>query len=214
MRLRCLQRGCFCASRLMRRSSPPLVPARQWAFFAAAALHILLMLVEISLTMAVVAQLFCVPPDGDISGGSDHGGGGRGGGGGAAQPGGAPAISSLFVVGECSFASLVLYFALPPLAGLLSPLLGLLAVAGGSSRALRTYASWNYLSGCASCAVALALIVADARQLGMQSAAEPFMLLLVKVLAAREYPRRAPGAAYAPARVAPRHPRLLRLEED
>ena len=179
------QRGCFCASRLMRRSSPPLAPARRWAFFAVAGLHILLMLVEISLTMVIVAQLFCVPPDSDISG---AGGAGSRGAGGASQSGGAPALSSLFVVGECSFASLVLFLALPPLAGLLSPLLGLLAVAGGSSRALRTYAAWNHLSGAATCAVALALIVADARQLGQQSAVEPCVLLLAKVLAAQCVP--------------------------
>jgi hypothetical protein len=177
------QRGCFCASRIMRRSSPPLAPSRRWAFFAAAGLHIVLMLVEISLTMVIVAQLFCVPPDSDISGA-----GSRGGAGSASQSGGAPALSSLFVVGECSFASLVLFLALPPLAGLLSPLLGLLAVAGGSSRALRTYAAWNHLSGAATCAVALALIVADARQLGQQSAVEPCVLLLAKVLAAQCVP--------------------------
>jgi hypothetical protein len=177
------QRGCFCASRIMRRSSPPLAPSRRWAFFAAAGLHIVLMLVEISLTMVIVAQLFCVPPDSDISGA-----GSRGGAGSASQSGGAPALSSLFVVGECSFASLVLFLALPPLAGLLSPLLGLLAVAGGSSRALRTYAAWNHLSGAAICAVALALIAADARQLGLQSAVEPCVLLLAKVLAAQCVP--------------------------
>ena len=46
----------------------------------------------------------------------------------------------------------------------------------------------NGTAGLVSCSVALALIVADARQLGLQSAVEPFCLLLVKVLAAQCVP--------------------------
>jgi hypothetical protein len=144
------------------------------------------MLVELSVAMAIIAQLFCIQPEAEVSAQVV-----------AAARAPAPAAeralwlarsaSSFLVVGDCSVLSLSAYLLLPPLACVLAPLLGIAAVALGSSRGLRIYAGWNQAS-LASVAVALALLVANARQVGAQSAVEPCVVLAAKLLSAQLVP--------------------------
>jgi hypothetical protein len=179
----CLSRFAFLFCRLLRRSAPP-VPARRalLLYYLVAGLHILLMLLEVSLTIVLIAQLWCIEPAADIGDVDAEGSGGGGGGGsGAFGPG------NLLVVGECSFFALVVYLAAPPLTCLLPSLLGLFAVSLGSARGLRMYAAWNGFS-IWSTLVAVTVVLANLTQLGADTLTIPFLLLGIKIFAAQLVP--------------------------
>jgi hypothetical protein len=104
------------------------------------------------------------------------------GGGGGASGGGSFALPE-----QCSFFALLLYLLLPPLACVLPPLAGLVALALQSPRAMRLYAIWNGASlWCTS--VALAVIIAYLQLLGWDALFIPFGLLAAKLLSAQLVP--------------------------
>ncbi len=152
------------------------------------------MLLEVSMTMVLVAQLWCIEPASDISNGNDDSGGGGGGApsftgeeGDGGDGGGPLGIIDLLVVGECSFSALVVYLAAPPLTCVLPALLGLVAVASGSSRGLRTYAAWNGFSIWTTL-VGLIVVIFNLQQLGASTLILPFVLLFIKFVVSQLVP--------------------------
>lgn len=193
----CFSRSLFVLGRVMQRTSLPPAPGRRIGYAVTAAVHILLLLAELALTLVLVSELWCVEPP-DEAGGALHA---------AAAAARSLAAASLadsavpslppelpaapIPVGpkaiSCDYVPVSIYLTVPPGAFALPSFFGLLAVAGQSARGLRIYASWNGASVW-STAVALALVAVNIRVLGPQLLAYPLALLALKALSAQCVP--------------------------
>lgn len=180
----CFSRSLFVLGRAMQRTSLPPAPGRRIGYGLTAAVHILLLLAELALTLVLVSELWCVEPP-DEAGGALH----------AAAPMLPPVVPQMPIAPQpvgpkatsCDYVPVSIYLTVPPGAFALPSFFGLLAVAGQSARGLRIYASWNGASVW-STAVALALVAANIRVLGAQLLAYPLALLALKALSAQCVP--------------------------
>jgi len=170
-----LTRFAFLTRRVMCRRASPVAAAYTWRASVLLTLHMALLLIDVALSIIMVAQLTCVEGSADVGGGP-----------GTLLPE-VPSSAALFVVGECSYFAVTLYLAVPPLAALLAPLAGLFAVAAQSATALRAYAAWN-ASSLLTSVVGLALVSLNLEALGPPVLFAPLGLIVLKLAAAQLLP--------------------------
>ena len=177
-----IRRLMLASTRILVRTGAPLPAAATDSLVAATvALHLFLVLLDLTLTVGMVSELFCVEPAADVVVSSMNSFRRL-----VALPQQVLRASNL-ITDKCNYVPVALYVSLPPLGLALPQLYGLVAVAMQNPKALRRYVVWNSTS-IVSCIVAFILVAVNINVLNAQLLILPLGLLACKVVAAQCVP--------------------------
>lgn len=163
-----LRSGCARSSGAFGTTGSLLSP------LAAGALHLFLIFAEAGVIFVMFASFWCLEPLAETAATENGGGGG-------ASP------ADFFVDGECSFSALFVFLATPPFLVLITPFVGIYAVAMQSAFAFRRLAMFNAVTLLSAIAAASAIYQYQL-ELAHPAIILPFLLFLIKCFVALTIP--------------------------